>query len=104
MKINRAIKKPIEIKFVTYDEVVNLINKDLRIAPSINGYEVYAIFRTVENDKGEISKLLIDEIWLQTLEGRMKFTKDDYLLIGIEGEIYPCKKEIFHRTYEVVGE
>ena len=27
-------------------------------------------------------------------------TKDDMLITGVNGEIYPCKKEIFEKTYE----
>ena len=102
MKTRKAVKKPIVIEFATYEEVVELICKDLTIAPKIGKYEIYAVFRTIENDKGEIKKLLVDEIHLQTLEGTMKFTKEDYLIIGVEGEIYPCKKNIFDKTYDIV--
>ena len=102
MKIKRAIKKPIEIQFTTYEEVVKMVMKDIRLTPKIGNYEVYATFRTKENDFGEIEEFLVEEIWLQTLEGRMRFTKNDYLIIGVEGEIYPCKIPIFDKTYEVV--
>lgn len=30
----------------------------------------------------------------------MKFTKDDMLITGVNGEIYPCKIDIFKKTYE----
>jgi hypothetical protein len=40
---------------------------------------------------------------IPTLEGTMKFTRADMLIIGIKGEIYPCKKEIFEQTYEEVA-
>lgn len=26
----------------------------------------------------------------------------DYIIKGINGEVYPCKPDIFHKTYEVV--
>jgi len=38
-----------------------------------------------------------------TLEGVHRGHPGDYLMIGIEGEKYPCKKEIFEKTYDVVG-
>ena len=39
---------------------------------------------------------------VNTLEGLMKGKHGDYLIVGIEGERYPCKKEIFEKTYEVI--
>lgn len=39
---------------------------------------------------------------IHTLEGRMTGQAGDFLIIGIQGEQYPCKKEIFEATYELV--
>ena len=38
---------------------------------------------------------------IPTLEGEMMFTTNDMLVTGVDGEIYPCKIDIFHKTYEV---
>ena len=38
---------------------------------------------------------------IETLEGVMTISENDYIIKGIEGEFYPCKKEIFDKTYEV---
>jgi hypothetical protein len=47
----------------------------------------------------------IDEPFeVQTLEGTMTGNAGDYLLIGVLGELYPCKKEIFETTYQPVEE
>lgn len=35
-----------------------------------------------------------------TLEGTLKASKGDWMIKGIQGEIYPCKDEIFKQTYE----
>lgn len=35
-----------------------------------------------------------------TLEGKMQGSKGDFLIIGVRGEAYPCKREIFFETYE----
>lgn len=35
-----------------------------------------------------------------TLEGKLRGNKGDYLMIGVKGEKYPCKKEIFEETYQ----
>ena len=37
---------------------------------------------------------------IPTLEGTMQFTPTDMLIVGVKGEIYPCKKDIFEMTYE----
>lgn len=41
---------------------------------------------------------------VETLEGTMIGNAGDYLMRGVQGELYPCAAEIFERTYEWVGE
>jgi len=41
---------------------------------------------------------------IKTLEGTMCSSKGDYIIKGVNGEIYPCKPDIFEKTYEKVGE
>ena len=37
---------------------------------------------------------------IKTLEGTMKASAGDYIIRGVNGEIYPCKPDIFEKTYE----
>lgn len=37
---------------------------------------------------------------IKTLEGTMKAGAGDYIIKGIDGELYPCKPYIFEKTYE----
>ena len=39
---------------------------------------------------------------IKTLEGTMIAKAGDYIVRGVNGEIYPCKSEIFHVSYEAV--
>ena len=39
---------------------------------------------------------------IKTLEGTMIGEPGDWLIKGINGELYPCKNDIFERTYEEV--
>ena len=49
-------------------------------------------YREVEGDK---------EV-LETLEGEMPAYSDrDFVVRGVDGEVYPCKKDIFRKTYEL---
>lgn len=45
-----------------------------------------------------------EEIIIETLEGTIKAEKGDYIIKGVNGELYPCKPDIFHETYEKVYE
>lgn len=42
------------------------------------------------------------EITIHTLEGDMLASKGDYIITGVNGEKYPCKPDIFEKTYELV--
>lgn len=39
---------------------------------------------------------------IPTLEGNMHASLNDYIIKGINGEFYPCKPDIFAKTYEEV--
>lgn len=41
-------------------------------------------------------------IRIRTLEGVMQAALTDMVIRGVEGELYPCKAEVFARTYEFV--
>ena len=39
---------------------------------------------------------------IRTLEGDMIASLGDYIIKGVNGELYPCKPNIFEKTYEKV--
>lgn len=41
---------------------------------------------------------------IETLEGDMTAVLGDWIIKGVKGEFYPCKPDIFEKTYELVGE
>jgi len=41
-----------------------------------------------------------DKLEIMTIEGWTVAGKDSMLIQGIEGEFYPCRKDIFAATYE----
>lgn len=43
-------------------------------------------------------------IYIETLEGIHKANVGDYIITGVQGEQYPCKPDIFKKTYELVEE
>ncbi len=38
---------------------------------------------------------------IKTLEGEHIATIGDYIIKGVKGEFYPCKPDIFQKTYEL---
>jgi hypothetical protein len=43
---------------------------------------------------------LKDTVNIHTLEGVMTARPNDYIIKGVNGEFYPCKPDIFGKTYE----
>lgn len=41
---------------------------------------------------------------ISTLEGTMKANKGDYIILGVNDEVYPCKPDIFDMTYDKVDD
>ena len=42
------------------------------------------------------------ELRIKTLEGTMTASAGDFIIKGVNGEFYPCKPDIFEKTYEPV--
>jgi hypothetical protein len=42
------------------------------------------------------------EMIIHTLEGDMKADVGDYIITGLRGEQYPCKPDVFEKTYQEV--
>jgi len=51
---------------------------------------------TVDFTKGKTAVLIIP-----TLEGDHEAHDGDFIIRGIAGEYYPCKPDIFNKTYEL---
>jgi hypothetical protein len=41
---------------------------------------------------------------VHTLEGVMRGKAGDWLMVGVNGEMYPCANEIFKKTYDIVND
>lgn len=40
------------------------------------------------------------DLFIHTLEGNHKANIGDYIIKGLAGEFYPCKPDIFHKSYD----
>ena len=91
--MGKAIKKPVEIEFITFDEFCEIANKAIIYNPGT------MTFRFKNHSIQMLSK---DKFLIETLEGYHNFTPEDVLIVGVKGEIYPCKIDIFEQTYNIV--
>lgn len=58
----------------------------------------------VNSDCYIMDKLIMEKSYMEieTLEGTHIARPGDYIIRGINGELYPCKPDIFLQTYEAV--
>ena len=77
-------KKPVEVEAL-------LLNKDT-LSAVVDFARPAVLF--IDDERGAIR--------LFTLEGQIWARAGDYVIKGIKGEYYPCRKDIFELTYESV--
>lgn len=84
-------KKPVEIEAELISDLLDKFQHNFKELPKwvIEAYENTTINTITDND-----------FIIKTLKGNMKATKEDYLIKGVNDELYPCKIEIFNKTYE----
>ena len=92
--VMKARKKPVEVEKILWDgmnllEVKNFVGEKLQ-------YDIYDLAWEVGMGVPKIT------MQIDTLEGSMQVSKGDYIIKGVNGEFYPCKPDIFHKTYEIL--
>lgn len=51
---------------------------------------------------GDAAKFTATSLAIKTLEGTMIAQVGDFIIRGVDGEFYPCKPDIFEKTYDKV--
>lgn len=91
-------KKPVEIEAFQYDG-------DLKGSDGnyyVPDWAVKAFEDGIMHFEGCTSDEPPCELFIDTLEGTHHVSVGDYIIQGINGELYPCKPDIFEKTYEKV--
>ena len=95
-------KKPVVIDAIqlTWD------NLD-RIVEFIDKKYLIRVVYVHDTDNGNVSDTELPNysrcgIYIRTLEGDFLAVERDYIIKGVDGEFYPCKEDIFLKTYEPV--
>ena len=60
------------------------------------------IIELLDWGQGKILWNDVDDLFIDTLEGRMKANINDYIIKGLKGEYYPCKSDVFEKKYEEI--
>jgi hypothetical protein len=104
--IKKYRKKPVTIEAIQWDgknlidiyaflcdksheEIIEEINHDFQDMCAWDNYE---------------ANIVKNGLYISTLEGNLKSDIGDYIIKGVNGEFYPCKPDIFAKTYEEVTE
>lgn len=84
--INKYRKKPVEIEAIQLN----------------SAHDIVEAIAWIHSGGYFASESVLPEfvVKLATLEGDMHASKGDYIIKGVQGEFYPCKPDIFAKTYE----
>lgn len=94
-------KKPAVIEAYQYIKGIN----DLNIISFIKFGDYLDISKLPKNYlNAKLNKVSLEPIQIPTLEGIMTVSDKDYVIKEVNGEFYPCKPDIFEKTYELANE
>jgi len=103
--MSRYRKKPVEIEAVqltweTWNEVCDFVGE---FPEGMQGVYVHPENNDDYSPDYDYSRSRIG-LTIPTLEGVMLAVENDFIIRGIQGELYPCKPDIFLESYDEVGE
>ena len=78
---------------ISIREILEMMGQEVITKCDVASYKFYE-YCNVIFDKGYME--------IETLEGVMRANIGDYIIKGVNGEFYPCKPDIFEKTYEAV--
>ena len=98
------MKKPVVIEAVQWSgdnfneikEFCGQIELPMENCPYNDFFDVAYYEFGVENNKDFVI------LKIRTIEGDHIANVGDYIIKGVRGECYPCKKDIFEETYEIL--
>lgn len=90
-------KKPVVIEAFKYDG--NLINSGVEYHVPEWAEKAHKNGTIYFKDIDNKPQVMI----IKTLEGDMTASVGDYIIKGVNGELYPCKPDIFEKTYEPIN-
>lgn len=90
MVIRHARKKPVVIQAVLVEDTAECL-------ASLSELSARDIIAHYGAPGAQMTHLTIF-----TLEGEMRAEVGDWIIKGVVGEVYPCKSDVFEKTYDIV--
>jgi len=87
-------KKPVVIEAVQYEHKGNL-------HPRYEGHVPEWVWQAFEDRILQTTNGM-DPLTIVTLEGDLIVSPGDWIIKGVQGELYPCKPAIFKATYDPI--
>ena len=84
-------KKPIIIDAILWDETKETFEILTNMGMKYGSFNSHEIENYVKN------------LRIQTIEGCINANRGDWIIKRVAGEFYPCKPDIFEKTYEPVN-
>jgi len=104
-----VLNKELKGKRKTKELKINLQNKMPKFRKKPVVIEAVQWFNQGDVDVVEVVPSYLDQVtnrqvcgWVKTLEGGHIVSPGDWIITGVNGENYPCKPDIFDKTYESV--
>jgi len=94
----KAQNKPV---IIDYFDVVDVPDQLNQLQKWVNGFgdEFVDVFEQI------IPHPFCVDIRVKTLEGTSyQISTDDVIIRGVKGEYYPCKRDIFLQTYDILAD
>lgn len=88
-----ARKKPVEVEVYQFDQTTFW-----------NREQEWPDWLVSAADDGNVYWSDDGNTYIATLEGHHRVTDGDWIIRGVHGELYPCKPDIFAKTYDLVEE
>ena len=87
--IRKARKKPVEIEYIQYKGTKE------------SKQEIFDWTKGKAHDfYDEVNFDIL--LGIDTLEGTLVVSKNDYVVKGVNGEFYPVKPDVFQTTYDII--
>jgi hypothetical protein len=91
---------PLDNQYMVYPNP----NSETQFEPFLSEGKIVRYYRTPDDDGQDrcqhCGSVMHVHGWIDTLEGGRIVCPSDWVIKGINGEFYPCKDEIFKKTYE----
>ncbi len=100
--MKKYIKKQVVVEAIQWDGTLEKALEISQIEGLDSVIEYYLTKTVIIGESTSNSVNTSEEIKsfkIKTLEGDMNVSKGGYIIKGIKGEFYPCKEDIFKKTY-----